>query len=1541
VIESRKHSPEGSLLNPTLADHRQFRREQLALGARHREMLKFVAARARRSFLLPPSLSVRERPSRVAVCCRGFCRLARAACRSGCIGWLIALATGMFGLAAQAADGPAITLDGRARRANERSAGANSAFDAIGSEYAREIRPLMTQFCLNCHSTAKQKGDLDLERFSKLDDVRRGTRVWLKVAEMLDNGEMPPEKSRRPSAEQRKQLRGWVERYLHAEALANAGDPGPVVLRRLSNAEYTYTIRDLTGVDLNPAREFPTDGAAGEGFTNAGNALVMSPALLTKYFDAGREIAQHALLLPDGFRFSPSTSRSDWTNEVLTRIRALYREHSDTGGASQVNLQGIVFNTNDGGRLPVERYLAAAFDVAAELGIAPAVPHSAASMSGPGVDRAIAAVTKKTGLNAKYLGILWATLNDRTPSLSLDAIRAKWRAAKPEDIASLAAEINQWQKALWRFTSVGHIGKVGGPKAWQEPVNPLVAAQVVRVKLSAPATGQKDVTLYLVASDAGDGNANDFVVWQRPRLVSPGGPELLLRDVRSFTSQMTALRDRTFASTAKALAAAAVAGRATQNIDVAVLAKTYGVDVDLLSAWLDYLGIGFNPTSKLDHFTTKLQSTASYDFVKGWGTNETPLLLANSSEQNVRVPGNMKAHSVCVHPSPTLCAAVGWRSPIAGTIQIKGKVLHAHPECGNGVVWRLEFRRGATRQRLAEGRAQGNKVGTIGPIKTLAVQPGDLVSLLVGPRDGNHACDLTDLSLVLTTVGANPREWSLTQDVSSNILDGNPHADRFGNDGVWHFYTEPVKGSEGGAVIPPDSLLARWQTADKPAEKQQLAMALQRLLTGDAPNESDRKTPDAVLYRQLTSLGGPLFLRAWPRVATHPSATRSGAERRSDIGLEPVLFGKHPNGSPIEGASLCIQAPSVIEVHLPADFPVGTEFVTVGSLHPQTGGEGSVQLQVLTAKPKQETGLRPISVTETTASGPWTSNNQRLSHATPIVVNDRSAARRRIESSFDQFRAVFPLALCYTKIVPVDEVVTLTLYYREDEPLRRLMLDDEEARRLDRLWAELHFISRDALKLVDAFLQLLEYASQDADPKVFEPMRKPINDKAAAFKQSLVDAEPRQVDALIDFAARAYRRTLTDLKSKELRGLYRRLRQQGLSHDEAFRFTLARVFISPAFLYRRETAPPGADSAPVSDWELASRLSYFLWSSQPDAELRTAAANGTLHTPEVLAKQARRMLSDPRIRRLATEFACQWLQIYDFDSLSEKSEQFFPEFAQLRGDMYEESILFFTDLFQRDASVLGILDADQTFVNERLARFYGIADRTPSDRALPPPTGSPANGWRRVDGVRRYGRGGILALSATLAKQSGASRTSPILRGNWVSEVLLGEKLPKPPRDVPRLPENETATDRLTVRQLVERHVSDRRCSSCHQRFDAFGFALESFDAIGRLRDSDLAGHPIDTKTQLPDGKQIDGLSGLRDYLAVTRRNTFVHQFCRKLLGYALGRGLQLSDEPLLAEMQQRLSENRYRFSAAIDTILESRQFREIRGRDAQSLESP
>jgi hypothetical protein len=1386
-------------------------------------------------------------------------------------------------------------------------------FAPLAKEYDAQTHPLLKQFCIDCHSTADPEGELDLERFATLKDVRHAPTAWQKVAEMLDNGEMPPKDADQLSPDQRKQLRGWVQRYLDTEARASAGDPGPVVLRRLSNAEYTYTIRDLTGVPLDPAREFPADGAAGEGFTNAGAALAMSPALLQKYFDAGKDVAGHAVLLPHGVRFSASNTRRDWTEEALAGIHSIYDRYTDNAGASQVNLQGIVFDTNGGGRLPVEAYLAAT------------LVERDALRSG---SKSIAAVARERKLSEKYLGRLWKLMNapepavgKRTPSMLLDNLRAHWRTAKPEDATEITNEIVRWQRSLFRFASIGHIGKVGGPKAWMETISPLASRQELKLKVPADVPGDEFV-LYLVTSDAGDGKEHDFAVWERPRLVAPGRPELLLKDVRAVTHALRTKRQRLFAGAAKSLEAASEAGALQGTVDVPSLAKKHSVDADALAAWLDYLGIGASGPARIGApITSRAENSAGYDFVKGWVGDNALSIVANSSDQLVRIPGNLKPHSVAVHPAPTLQVAAGWRCVEAATVAISAEIQHAHPECGNGVTWAIELRRGSTQQRLAAGIAHGAAINKAGPIEKIAVQPGDVVALVIGPRDANHSCDLTSIDL---TLNDGKREWNLARDVSPDILAGNPHADGFGNKDVWHFFSEPASG-DVGHVIPAGSLLARWQSAGSPDEKRKLAGEVQQLLengAGSLPPES----PDVALYAQLTSLGGPLFSAALQSLAADPSAAQASSAD-SKIGLDPALFGKHPDGSPIEPASLCIQAPAVIEVRLPADLVRGAEFVSGASLHAPTGSEGSVQVHVLDTKPDAASGLLPSAVNETNVAGAWTSNNRRTSHSTPILVADDSAARRQLETAFEDFRQMFPAALCYSKIVPVDEVVTLTLFYREDEPLRRLMLNDAETADLNRLWDELHFVSQDRLSLVDGFEQLMEFATQDADPKVFEPMRKPIYDAAAAFRQQMLDAEPSHLDAVIEFAGRAYRRPLSEHEGQELRALYQELRNDELPHADAIRFLIARVCVSPTFLYRLEQAPSGTAPAPVSDFELASRLSYFLWSSAPDAELTRVAAEGRLHEPDVLAAQAQRMLKDARTRRLGTEFACQWLHIYDFNTLDEKSERHFPEFAELKGDMYEEAIRFFTDLFQTDGSVMSIFDADHTFVNERLAKFYGIPGITGEE-------------WRRVDGMKQYGRGGILGLSSILAQQSGASRTSPILRGTWTSEVILGEKLPKPPPNVPLLPEDE-ATEELTVRQLVEKHVSDERCATCHKRIDPFGFALERFDAIGRHRDKDLAGRDIDTHSKVLDGTELDGLEGLRTYLTTNRRDTILRQFCKKLLGYSLGRGLQLSDEPLLEEMQQQLKKNDFRFSVAVETIVRSQQFREIRGKDTQVADTP
>lgn len=1360
-------------------------------------------------------------------------------------------------------------------------------------QFGEQIAPLLRHYCLDCHSTEKQKGDLDLERFASFQEVSRHPKVWEDVVEQVTLGEMPPKDKRQLSSAERQRLLDWVGSALNEVALAQAGDPGPVVLRRLNNAEYTFTVRDLTGVEsLDPVREFPVDGAAGEGFMNTGNSLVMSPSLFSKYLDAGKEIASHAVLLPDGFRFSSATTRRDWGEEILAEIRELYRTYTDPTGGDQVNLQGIVFNTNEGGRLPVEAYLNVTLRERERL------------LAGQSIE----AIAHQHGLSAKYLRSLWEVLNNSEPSLLLDRLRARWQTAKPEDAAALANDIAQWQKALWKYSSVGHIGKVGGPKAWMEPVSPLTSKQDLRLKLTAP-TNATEVIAYLVVNDAGDGQTNDVVVWENPRLVAPGRPEVGLRDVRGHLDELVARRDRFLAATASGLAAASEVAASDAPADLLELARRHQLDLDALEAWLDYLGIGSSNVA-LDHFTTKIEKLAGYDFVQGWGEEGTPNLVANSSDQAVRIPGQLKARGVAVHPTPKLNVAVGWRSPQAMTLRIEGKVTHAHPECGNGVEWFVEVRRGKTRQRLASGVAQGAHGVEWGPIENVAVRSGDLVSLLIGPRAGDHSCDLTEIEFVLK--GSDGREWNLAQDVGSDVLASNPHADRLGNDGIWHFYTEPVSRQETTPLIPTGSLLARWQAATSAQERESLATELQALLTAESPGPAEG--PDAVLYRQARSLGGPLL------AATRSAGVSGKAGSSSSWGLDPGQFGKLPNGTPLDAASLGVQAPSVIEIRLPADFAAGAELVTTATLHPQAGAEGSVQVQLTTSKPERISGLVAGQTLVTGTGGQWTSQNRQVSHSTPILVTEGSATQKRIEASLEEFRRWFPPALCYTKIVPVDEVVTLTLFHREDDHLARLMLDEREKARLDRLWREFRYVSQDALMLVDALEQIWQYATQDADPTVFEPMRQPVADRAAAFRQWLIDTEPPQVESLLSFASDAYRRPLTKEEKEELQGFYHRLRKEEIPHEEAIRLALARVFVAPAFLYRLEKAVPGANSGPVSDWELATRLSYFLWASAPDAELRDEAEAGRLQDPDVLVAQARRMMRDPRIRRLATEFALAWLHIYDFESLDEKSERHFPTFVDLRGAMQEESVLFFTDVFQNDRSVLSIFDADHTFLNEALAAHYEIPGVSGAE-------------WRRVEGVKAYSRGGVLAMATTLAKQSGASRTSPILRGNWISEVLLGDKLPRPPKGVPPLPEDE-ADETLTVRELVEKHSSDPQCVTCHRRIDGYGFALEGFDAVGRARTSDLAGRRIETQAELFDGSQVSGFEDLREYLLTRKREVVLQQFCRKLLGYALGRGVLLSDKPLLAQMQQNLSENDFRFSAAVETLLRSQQFRQIRGKD-------
>ena len=1013
----------------------------------------------------------------------------------------------------------------------------------LADDYAKQVRPLLKKYCFSCHDAKDQKGDLDLERFSSLEAIRKDFRPWQHLIEQVEVGEMPPKKKPQPAADERKVILTWVRNMLDAEARARAGDPGLVPLRRLSNSEYDATIRDLTGVDLKPTREFPADGAGGEGFTNAGESLSdISPTLFTRYLDAAKDIADHAVLLPDGFRFSPSKTRRDWTDEATANLRKYYSQ---------------IWSGRDG-RIwpPIGAYLQRT------------VTHREALAQG----RFEEAAARPFGLNPKYLRILWQALNDKTPSEPLDTIRAKCRTATEKDLADLAAdlaaEVVAWQATLWRTAKVGSYVR----DTWgQDEKNPLLVENLTRqiafdpppadsapVRLAIkPTPAQSEVTIYLAARETGTPGP---IVWGRPRFEAKGKPTLLLRDYADF-------------------------------------------------------GPAFEAESK----------------VKGKG-----------------------------------------------------------------------------------------------------------------------------------------------------------------------------------------------------------------------------------------------------------------------FGLPKERFAKP------EGASLIEPNDKVVEIRLPAALLVGREFVVDAKID-NAAGSRFVRVRVAETPPDAKTR--------------WDG---------PLLTTANAPAYKQMVADHAEFRRVFPLFTCFPDVVPTDETVTFKMFHREDEQFLRLFATEEQARKLDHLWTELRMISRQPVAEYDYLPQFIGFVTQDA-PKAYEQF---FIDRKPKFKQDADDflkweeaVIPMQMDALLAFAGKAFRRPLQEKEKGDLRTLYDAVRKKGAGHDEAFRGVLAGILASPSFLFRIEAVSKGREPTPVSDLELATRLSYFLWSSMPDDELRQLAAAGKLRDPQVLAAQTQRMMKDARTRSLAIEFGTQWLHVRGFDDLKEKNETLFPMFdANLRRTIYEESILFFQDLFQSDRPIRSVLDADYTFLNEPLAKHYGIP-------------GVKGPQWRKVDGVRKYGRGGVLGLASVQARQSGASRTSPVLRGNWVVETLLGEKLPRPPANVPILPD-QAGTDKLTTRQMVEQHVSDATCAACHVRIDPFGFAFEKFDPIGRFREKESGGQPVDAKARLRDGTEFDGIEGLREYLLTKKRRGIERLFCQRLLGYALGRMTTLSDTVLIDGMVSELEKNDGRVSAAVLAIVRSRQFQWIRGLD-------
>ena len=972
-------------------------------------------------------------------------------------------------------------------------------------QFTQTVRPFLDKHCTGCHGGDKPAAQFDLKPYTNMDAVVKDHPRWALILERLHTKEMPPKPLAQPPDASRKQVMDWIAAVRAEEARRNAGDPGPVLARRLSNAEYNYTIRDLTGADIRPTREFPIDPANQAGFDNTGESLTMSPALLNKYLQAAREVSDHMVLTPDGFDFAPHPMlvETDREKYAIKRIVDFY-------------------------------------------------------------------FSQPTGY-ADYFQAAW---------------RYKHRRAlgKPANtLAQIAAEAK---------LSVKYLAMV-----WQI--------------LEGPAT-------------------------------QPGKPEV-------------------------------------------------------------------GPMAKLRAMWKAL---------------------------------------------PT---------PVAGGVRESRTPAILQAKCA----------------------------------------------------------DMSDFTVGIRKVTAR------------------------------HFVAPVVHG-----LSPTSQPLMNWKFKQFAANRRDLDRAAFRLAGEPAP-----PVPDIV-----------------PRYAI--------------VGQEPGL----------RAAALMMKARAgnpdlVIPDGVPrADFEAA--FARFGNVFPDA-----------------------------------------------FFVSERG--RFFPDDTADQGRL---LSAGYHNVMG---------YYRDDTPLRELILDEAGVKRLQQLWDEFDFIADHTARTWDQYYfnqsgEILGNGRESGSPR---PPDKAVNSAAAIYglrdayiakaqalptnapaaveaiqehfkrvddtlrrvEKMRVGSEPLHLDALVRFAARAYRRPLTIREGEDLLAFYRMLRDKSaLTHEEAMRDSIVSVLMSPDFCYRIDlsAASKGTRVAPLDSYALASRLSYFLWSSMPDDELLRQAASGALRNPAVLLAQTSRMLKDDRARGLATEFAGNWLDFSRFEQHNGVDRGRFPVFTnELRQAMFEEPVRLIGDAIHNDRSVLDLVYGNYTFVNPVLAKHYGV----------PNVTGQPDK-WVRVDNAGAYGRGSLLPMAVFLTQNSPGLRTSPVKRGYWVVRRILGETIPPPPSTVPELPADESKAG-LPLRDMLARHRENAVCASCHARFDAFGLAFEGYGPVGDVRTADLAGRPVDSSAEFPGGTKAEGVEGVRSYIRERRQKDYLDNLCRKMLTYALGHSLMLSDELVVQRMKTGLAASGYKFSSLVEPIVTSPQF--------------
>ncbi|MBE2287846.1 MAG: DUF1592 domain-containing protein [Prosthecobacter sp.] len=601
------------------------------------------------------------------------------------------------------------------------------------------------------------------------------------------------------------------------------------------------------------------------------------------------------------------------------------------------------------------------------------------------------------------------------------------------------------------------------------------------------------------------------------------------------------------------------------------------------------------------------------------------------------------------------------------------------------------------------------------------------------------------------------------------------------------------------------------------------------------------------------------------QVAANPPPPNLDAikARLAELEKTRALYGKHPQpGRSIEPNVLAFAAPQVVTLPLPEGANWLLAHARLDMQNPEVD-EATIQWTMTTGTPRDVTKIIPGVLTiwkrSTKKSGETMNDFNKMKTAFPDMFE-----RRLEEVANNLYRGGKP---------------NITVYYFSDDQLGQLLGQQDK----------------------DTLAAMKKDWGYNATPNL--------------NKQQQQEYDGALLWHLHEFAKKAWRRPLAEDETKKLDALYFASRAKELDRESAAREVLVRVLVSPNFLFKAETLPPIADAktteVPLNAHELASRLSYFLWASLPDWQLRKAADDGSLLKPEVLAEHTKRMLRDPKATALAKEYAGQWLKFNGFDEKSTVDEKKFPQFTpELRADMQREAVEFFAHLVRDDRSVSDIISGDYTFLNERLAKHYGIPDVTGGD-------------FREVKGIAQHHRGGLLGMAAILTKTSRPNRTSPVVRGDYLYQVVLGIASPPPPPNVPELKETSKPS---SLREALMQHRTDSACAVCHERIDPLGFALESFDPIGRFRATDDTGGKIDDTGEMTDGSKFTGFTGLRDYLK-KNESQFLTQLTRKLLGYALGRQTLPSDKKLLQQMQASLKAQNGHFSAAVLEIVKSRQF--------------